>query len=428
MLGRREFLQLGLLFGGAATFLQSPLRSALADSATMRLFWFGSPARAERTLGVARLFEAANPGVKINGEVGGNDYWSKLATMLAGGNAPDIFQLAPSRFADYARRNTLLPLGDYLGSVIRTDKLMPGVLDLGAVDGKVVGMPLSLNAFALLYDSVAFDEAAIAPPGPTTTWDDFARLCIDITKAIGRKNVWAVGNGARYSYAFEAFLVQRGKRLYGEDGRIGFDATDASDWYGYWESLAKNGGCVSAEVQAMDKLQIDSNPLSTGHAVMAIAFSNQLLGYQALAKNRLGITSLPIADAAGPSGLFYKASLHFGIASTSRQPELAARFLDFFTNDLAAGKILGVERGVPINLDVREAVTPLVDDVSKRSVDYISSIAGRVGAFPPQVPIGASELEERVFRPIADQVAFGQLTVAAAGEELVAQANRILRS
>ncbi|OOG63167.1 hypothetical protein B0E45_29580 [Sinorhizobium sp. A49] len=428
MLGRRELLQLGLFFGGAATFLQSPLRSALADSATMRLFWFGSPARAERTLGVARLFEAANPGVKINGEVGGNDYWSKLTTMLAGGNAPDIFQLAPSRFADYARRNTMLPLGDYLGSTIRTDKLMPGVLDLGAVDGKVVGMPLSLNAFALLYDSVAFEKAAIAPPGPTTTWDDFARLCIDITKAIGRKNVWAVGNGARYSYAFEAFLVQRGKRLYGDDGRIGFDAADASDWYGYWESLAMNGGCVSAEVQAMDKLQIDSNPLSTGHAVMAIAFSNQLLGYQALAKNRLGITSLPIADAAGPSGLFYKASLHFGIASTSRQPELAARFLDFFINDLAAGKILGVERGVPINLDVRELVAPLVDDVSKRSVDYISSIAGRVGAFPPQVPIGASELEERVFRPIADQVAFGQLTVAAAGEELVAQANRILRS
>jgi multiple sugar transport system substrate-binding protein len=427
MLNRRELLRNGLLFGGAAAMSQTPILKALAQDATMRLYWWGAPARAERTLGVAKLFEAAHAGVKINGEVGGADYWPKLTTMIAGGNAPDIFQLEPGRFADYSRRGTNLPLNDYLGKVIRTDKLDKGVLDLGTVDGKVTGMPLSLNAFALLYDSEAFKQAGIAPPSAKTTWDEFAKTCIELTKAIGKKNVWAVGNACRYNYAFNAFLVQRGKKLFNEDGKIGFDANDAKDWYGYWDSLAKNGGCVPAEIQALDKLLVDSNPLSTGNAVMAIAFSNQLPAYQAVTKNPLEITSLPILSESAPSGLFYRPGLHWSIASTAKNPDIAAQFIDFFVNDIEAGKVLGVERGVPVNVDVRNVVTPTVDAVARKTVDYIAAIAGRVGLYPPPVPLGASEFEERAFRPIADKLAFGQLAPADAAEQLVAEAGRILK-
>lgn len=426
MLNRRTFLQKTLAFGAAAAVSHLPARAAWANERDMRLFWFGSPGRAERTLAVARLFEGANPGVRILGEVGGNDYWSKLTTMLAGGNAPDIFQLEPGRFADYAGRGTMVPLDDYLGRTIRTDRLLPGTMKLGTVAGKVAGLPLSNNAFALLYDTEAFEKTGLTPPGRGTTWDDFARLCIEMTRALGKKGVWAVGNAARYSYALEAFLVQRGKRLYGEDGQIGFDVEDATDWYGYWESLAANGGCVSAEVQALDKNQIDSNPMSRGHAVMAIAFSNMLVAYQALQKNPVGITNLPVSEVGGRSGLFYRAGLHFGIARNAPDPELAAKFLDFFINDVEAGKILGVERGVPINLDVRAAVAPTLDDVQKRSFDYVESIADFVGDFPAQVPVGASELEDRVYRTVADRLAFGQISAAEAGQELVSAAQAIL--
>jgi multiple sugar transport system substrate-binding protein len=320
----------------------------------------------------------------------------------------------------------MLPLDEYLGSVIRTDRMMPDVMKLGQVNGVTSGVPLSINAFALLYDTVAFESAGLAPPNRDTTWDDFATLCIDMTKAIDKPNVWAVGNAARYSYALEAFLVQRGKRLYAEDGQIGFDAKDATDWYGYWDSLAKNGGCVSAEVQALDKIQIDSNPLSTGHAVMAIAFSNMLVGYQALQQNPIGLTVLPVAETGGPSGLFYKAGQQFGVANNAKNPELAARFLDFFLNDIEAGKALGLERGVPINLDVRAAVKPTLNEIEARSYDYIDSIADISGDYPPQVPVGASELEERVYRTVADQLAFGQITPAEAGQALVDQAIAIL--
>src|SRR5262245_4767013 len=242
MLDRRAILRRGLMLGAAA-FAPAPASRALAAETVMRLYWCGTPARTERTLGAARLFEAANPGVKINGEVGGGDYWSKLTTMIAGGNAPDIFQLEPGRFPDYSRRGATLPLNDYLGKVIRTDKLAPGVLDLGTVDGKVTGIPLSLNSFAMLYEVEAFKQAGIAPPTAKTTWDEFAGLCVDLTKAMGKKNVWAVGNCSRYMQHFQAWLIQRGKLLFTAEGKPGFDVKDATEWFGYWDALARAGGC-----------------------------------------------------------------------------------------------------------------------------------------------------------------------------------------
>jgi len=427
MLSRRSLLKSSLMLGGAAALSTSRPFEALAQATTMRLYWFGSAVRAERTRAVIKLFEAANPGITINGETTGNDYWPKLSTMIAGSNAPDIYTLEPNSLAAYVRRGASRPLDEYLGKVINTEKLPAGILDLGTVDGKVAGMPLSRNAFGLLYDKEIFAKHGVTPPGPETTWDEFAKLAIDLTKTIAQKNFWAAPNASRHPFVFESFLHQRSKLLWTENGGPGYDAKDAADWYGYWESLAKNGGCVSAEVQALDQAVVDTNPLTGGNAATAFAYSNQLLAYQNVSKKQLGITSYPTAEKGGKSGLFYRPGMHFMIATNAAQPELAARFINYFVNDVDAGKVLGAERGAPLNSDVVATVLPELDEVSRTSIDYLDSIAGRVGAYPPPVPLGVSDFNASAFGPIADKVAFGQLTPQQAGEELVAAAAKLAK-
>lgn len=428
MINRRNFLSQTAALGAATGLFSLPAFRAMSQETTMRLYWWGAPIRTERTLKVAKLFEAAVSGVKINGEVGGADYWTKLTTMIAGANAPDIYQLEPGRFADFARRGATLPLNDYLGTVIKTDKFAPGVLDLGTVDGKVAGIPLSFNSLALFYDTAMFKQTSITPPSETTTWEDYAKICVDLTKAIGKRNVWASGNCSRYIHTYQAWLTQRGKLLYAADGGIGFSAEDAADWFGYWSDLAQAGGCTSAEVQTLDTTQVDGNPLSTGNSVMGIGFSNQLSAYQAVYKSPLGITSLPILGASAPSGLFYRPGMHWSIASTAKNPELAAQFINFFVNDPEAGKVLAVERGMPVNTDVQNLIEPALDDVAKMAVQYTKSIASRVGPYPPPVPVGATEFDTRALRPIADRVAFGQMTPKEAGKMLFSEGKRIFRT
>lgn len=425
MLNRRHFMRSAAVLGAGAALPSFMSTSAFAQEA-MRLYWWGTPDRAARTEAVVDLFEAANEGVTINSEVGGSDYWAKLTTMMAGNNAPDILQMEPGRFADFSRRGMVMPLNEYVGGVIRTDNLAPGVIELGTTDDQITGIPMSLNAFATFYDTTAFEETGIAPPNETTTWEEFAELCVNLTKALNRPNVYAIANCSHYSFAIEAWMRQRGKLFFNEEGQLGFDVQDLADWYQYWQDLSEAGGCAGAELQALDRVVIDSNPMASGNAVMAFAFSNQLSGFQAVSQGTLDITTLPMRNAESPSGLFYRPGVLWSVANNASDPEMAARFIDFFINDLEAGKALQVERGVPVNVEVRDAVVPEIDEVSRKTVDYIVSIEDIVGEYPPAVPIGASELGARGFSPVAQKVSFGRSTPQEGAEEIFKLAERLL--
>jgi multiple sugar transport system substrate-binding protein len=225
---------------------------------------------------------------------------------------------------------------------------------------------------------------------------------------------------------FDAWLHQRDKGLFTTDGRLGFTVDDAREWFTYWEDLRRRGGTVAADVQTLDQSDIDTNALTTGRAAMSFTFSNQLVGYQLVIQNRLGITMLPSAGAGAKSGHYYRPALIWSVASTSRNAEIAADFVAFFVTDPEAGRVLGVERGVPISPSIRETVLPLLNDVEKATVEYVNLLADKVSAYPPPPPRGAAEFDRNVLRRIADLVAFGTVSVADGARQLVDDGNAVL--
>jgi multiple sugar transport system substrate-binding protein len=124
-------------------------------------------------------------------------------------------------------------------------------------------------------------------PTPDLTWDEYAKLAVELTKAGGKDNYWGGPYGARYAYVFDAWLRQRGKSLY-KDATLGFDVEDAKEWYSFWEDLRKKGGTVAADVQTLDQNTIDTNCLAIGKSAMGMAYSNQLVGYQLISKRQAG--------------------------------------------------------------------------------------------------------------------------------------------
>jgi len=62
-------------------------------------------------------FKAANAGVDVKTESAGwSDYWPRLATQVAGQNAPDHDPRWTYRYLfEYARRGAIIPLDQYLG-------------------------------------------------------------------------------------------------------------------------------------------------------------------------------------------------------------------------------------------------------------------------------------------------------------------------
>jgi hypothetical protein len=112
------------------------------------------------------------------------------------------------------------------------------------------------------------------------------------------------------------------KGLFTADGRLGFTVDDAREWFTYWEDLRSRGGTVGADVQTLDQLDIETNALTTGRCAMSFTFSNQLVGYQLVNRNRLGITMIPSAGAGAKSGHYYRPALIWSVAAKSRARDL----------------------------------------------------------------------------------------------------------
>src|SRR5690606_18501564 len=96
--------------------------AALAQENRLRLLFWGGQARADRTYTATDLYTAANPGTAFDGEfMAFADYWPKLGTQVAGGNAPDIIQMDYRYIVEYASRNSIAPLDEFVGNELQLD-------------------------------------------------------------------------------------------------------------------------------------------------------------------------------------------------------------------------------------------------------------------------------------------------------------------
>ena len=417
-----------ILKAGAAVAVLGALGGrGIAQSETrLRMFWWGSRERAERTDKTNRLYQDKNPGVTITGEtLGWADYWPRLATQTAGRNAPDVIQMDYRYIYEYARRGALLALDPFVGKGLDLGDFSAAAIDSGKVDGKIYGVSLGLNSTAMMFDQGLIVSLGLKPPTHDMTWAQVGELALEITRAAKRPGFFGLFDGGRYEPALEVWLRQRGKALYTDDGKLGFDVTDIGEWLGFWQDLRKRGAIASAEVAALDMGELDTSLLTVGKTAMVFAHSNQLVGFQALVKSKLGMTMYPSGGTGAKYGQYLKPSMLLSVYARTRQPEAAVKLVDFYVASKDAGMILGVERGVPASAAVRKAVEPTLDELGNAMASYVAFVSDKVSALPVPPPQGAGEIQT-VLRRVNEQIGFGRLSVADGAKQFIAEANAVL--
>lgn len=420
---RRKFLMgsSALVAAGAAGVMP-----AWAQASNLRLTFWGGQARADRTYAVTDLYKAAK-GTDVEGEfLAWNDYWPKLATQTAGGNAPDIIQMDYRYIVEYANRNAIAPLDEFVGGVLDLSTFDEDQLAGGKVGDKLYGISLGANSVAALVNSVAFEEVGIDMPTNAWTYDDLMTIGEAFNTANIRGGMKAIADGSYSEPMLDNWLRQRGKALYTADGKLGFDETDAIEWYTMWNKLRDAGVCVSAEDQAIDTGAVETTMLVLGKAAIMPSNSNQLVGFQALVPDKLGMIGYPRIAAGVGGGHYRKPSMFFSIAGSSANKEAAADFLNFFISDAEAAKALGVERGIPCIPATRDIVAPTLDEQSQIALNFVANLGDLLGELPPPPPASAGEIDASLIRTLGQEVGFGAKTPEQAGPELISGANDIL--
>jgi multiple sugar transport system substrate-binding protein len=167
--------------------------SAAASSATnaggqkvrLRLATWAGVEEAKELDAILAKINAESQTFEIVQEAQPADYYTKLQTTIAGGQAADLMWLSQEYIPGYAERGALLDLTPYLEQssepAAKLDDYFPEVLQTAQFDGKTYGLPWISQPVILYYNPKLFQDAGVAEPTADWTWDDFKAAAEQIT-------------------------------------------------------------------------------------------------------------------------------------------------------------------------------------------------------------------------------------------------------
>lgn len=348
-----------------------------------------------------------------------------MGTQVAGGNAPDVFQMDYRYIVEYAKRGAVQALDDYVGKSLDLADFDQDQIDGGKVDGKLYAISLGANSVAMMVNTDAFSAAGVDLPTRDWSYDDYKQRAEAFNAKSNGMRLLADGsqNG---DPPLENWLRARGKALYTADGKIAFDADDIVEWFKLWADLRAANVCVGPDDQALDATAaIDTTMITLGKAATSFANSNQLIGFQAVNKAPLTMINFPRPAAGVGGGHYRKPSLFWSVNPKGANVEESVKYVNFFINDVQAGLVLGVERGIPCAKHVRDALAPTLSPPDQLSLNFVSNLGDLLGKLPPSPPAAAGEVATQLVTT-AQAVAFGQTTPEEAGPAFVQEATDIL--
>ncbi|TDO85911.1 carbohydrate ABC transporter substrate-binding protein (CUT1 family) [Halanaerobium saccharolyticum] len=134
----------------------------------------GSGANLEYLNQMKDEFEKENPDIEINIiTVGYEDYFVNLQTKIAGGLAPDVYELNYENFVTYAKKNVLKELDDTISAAeFDESQLNEKALNAFQINDNQYGLPFSFSNVVLFYNEELFDQAGIDYPSRDWKWED----------------------------------------------------------------------------------------------------------------------------------------------------------------------------------------------------------------------------------------------------------------
>ncbi len=400
-----------------------------ADGAVNLTFtWWGNQTRNERTQAALDLYSEQNPGVTFDPQFAEyNDYWDKLATAAAGHALPDIVQMDYSYLEQYVSNGLLVDLTPYIeNGTINVDNVDEGILNSGKVGDGIYALCNGVNVPALLYNKTLLDSVGITIKD-NMTMDEFIAVCKEVYEKTGYKTNIAYGSDAYIDYYCRAY----DEVIYEADS-IGASQETLDAFYSLYEDGINEGWLLDPSVFAEVTIgSVEQDPMVYGSSPETMswcffAYSNQLTACKSAAPEgmEIGMTTWPSPDPVKSD--FLKPSQFFAISVDSKNPDEAAKVLDYITNSVECNNILLGERGVPISTEVSNAISENLSDDDRNIITFINDVVTpNSSTISPPAPTAASEAYN-LNRNLVEKVCYGELTAAEAAQQMYEEGNEIM--
>jgi multiple sugar transport system substrate-binding protein len=220
--------------GGAG---QGPVKDPKSPVTITFSSWVGSDPTMKQ---MAADFHKLHPNITIQFQnVSADNASEKLTTQIAGGDPPDVAYIDASATADFASRDALVNLDNYISrsKIVKPGDYVDAFKTFVTYNRHLWGLPIDGESTGLFYRKDLFAAAGIA--APPKTWDEFQadvkKLTVPAKKQYGYE-VFA----PEAAYYWYPWLYQAGGDLLSNNGKdVVFDSPDAQKAASFYVSLAK---------------------------------------------------------------------------------------------------------------------------------------------------------------------------------------------
>ena len=400
-----------------------------SDNAKLIVSWWGNQTRNERTQQVMDLYTQNNSGVTFDGQFSEwADYWNKLSIASAGHTLPDVVQMDYKYLEQYVSNELLVDLTPYIDNgTLDVSGIDENILNSGKVNGGLYAIPLGVNAPALMYNKTLLDQNGITVKD-NMSLDEFEALCKEIYEETGYKTDTAYGNGDIF---IEYTMRSLGAVFYEKD-KLGTTQEQLQKFFDIYEKGIAEGWLCDPSIYTERTIGTpEQMPLVYGSSPSTMSwcsfsYSNALTALQNAAPEgtEIAMSTWPADDAKAAN--YLKPGMFFSVTIDSKNPDAAVKFVNYWTNDVAANEILLGERGVPVSSKVSEAILDKMNDNNIKIINYINNVVTPTSSLiNPPAPDGSAEVLKLVDQ-LVERVCYKQTTAKDAATELFQKGNALL--
>ncbi|MCL1799980.1 MAG: extracellular solute-binding protein [Promicromonosporaceae bacterium] len=383
--------------------------------------WWGGHIRGALQEETIAVFEARYPNISVRAQPAPLDgYWDKLQIEATAGNLPDVFVVNEAWLAALISGGVLADLAG--GSAVDLTGFDDDALFSAVRGGSVYAVPAGGKAPVVLVNLDILAEAGVVVPDDTAwTWADFLEVSA-LVSAAGLAN----GHGERV-YGLSTFGAVAEARfwahqsdggMFDPSGELRWSESSVREFLGLARDLVDSAATPVANLQQeLATVGPAESLMAQGRSAFQFAWSNQVIGVTEFTDGiNIGVLRLPnISNSDG--GYWVTPTMFFAQSNSASSPAAAACFLDFLVNSPDAALVMGVDRGVPLNSELRAIVVPELEGDSAVVAHFMDEILNSNNSQPDYLP----ELNDDLGRMIAVQVEsvlFGLTTPGAAAASL----------
>jgi multiple sugar transport system substrate-binding protein len=267
----RRFIAIAGLMTAAVLALSACGTSSSSSSGPVKLTYFtfsAAPDHLKDLNTIIAAFHQQHSNITIDVQTASyNDYFTKLQTEIAGGTAPDTFELNYENFVSYSSAGSLLDLGTQASSdsSFKSSVYYPRAYAVFNDAGKQYGLPESFSDVLLFYNKDLFDAAGVSYPTTSWTWADELAAAQKLTDK--SKGVYGDFQPIQFFEFYKVLAQNGGKFLSSDKKKATFNdqaGIDAATWL-----VSKVGKVMPTDAQLgsqNDESLFKSGKLAIWHA------------------------------------------------------------------------------------------------------------------------------------------------------------------